>query len=114
MNSTKTEQRTNKKRTKASKKQNYFERNKEFISFFQKIPYGTSRILCERLIAKHGKAETYSLNYINMVLDPDNPRFNKKIMNEALAHFAEARIDQLKAREIMMSFIPMKTQAVAE
>ena len=110
----KSEQNYNIKRTKSNKKFNFFEKNKDFISFFRNIPHGTSRILRDRLIKKFGKTETYSLNYINMVLNPDINRFNKRIMNEALAHFAEAKIDQLKTRELMQSFIPIKTKAIAK
>ena len=111
METSKSEQKYNNKRTKLSKKSSFFERNKDFISFFRNIPHGTSTIIRARLINKFGKIETYSLNYINMVLNPDNSRFNKKIMDEALSHFSEARIDQLRASELMRSFIPTKTKA---
>ncbi len=89
------------KRTTPSKKHSFFENNMEFISFFQNIPYGTSRVVHDRLVLKFGDSHDYTLNYINMVLDPDDLRFNRDIMNEALGHFTEVRLDNERTRLIL-------------
>jgi len=36
-----------------------------------------------------------------MVLDPDDLRFNRDIMNEALGHFTEVRLDNERTRLIL-------------
>jgi hypothetical protein len=102
------------KRTKPNKKHSFFEHNKDFVSLFQNIPYGTSRIVYNRLIAKFGESHDYSLNYINMCLNPDDIRFNKDVMNEALVHFTEVRLDQERTRLILQQLISEKALATAQ
>jgi hypothetical protein len=53
------------------------------------LPYGSSVIIRERIIAKHGPEYAYTPAYIRAVLSPEDPRNNEVIIMEAIAYRAE-------------------------
>lgn len=50
------------------------------------LPYGSSVVIRERIIAKHGVEFTYTAAYIRAVLSPDDPRKNTLILDEAILY----------------------------
>lgn len=60
------------------------------------LPYGSSNIIRERIIAKFGQEYAYTTAYIRAVLSPDDPRKNDIIVDEAIIYRDELKASRQK------------------
>jgi hypothetical protein len=59
---------------------------KALIKLSKDLPYGSSTTIRTRLMKKYPDKEPYTIDYIRRVLDPDDPRKNTLIIEEAIAY----------------------------
>ena len=86
---------------KTTAKYLFFLQNKIYFNLFRKIPYGSATQIRKRLVDKFGESHNFSLNYINMVINPDNSRMNMDIMKEAVEYFNEVLLTNAKLIDMM-------------
>ena len=70
------------------------------IKLNEGLPYGSIKVIYERLVAKYGIAKAPTKSYIRSVLCPDNPRTSQLVIDEAIIYRDEliAYAAELKAR----------------
>ena len=81
-------------KTKSSAKELFFSNSKKGRDFFINRPRGTAGLIQQRIAIKSDFIRKYNVNYINMVLNPDDRRFNKEIVEEFLLYMVELMIEQ--------------------
>lgn len=60
---------------------------KALRKLYEKLPPSSSKIICERVNAKH--TLDFSLRYVQAVLNPDDKRYNTLIIEEAILYLEE-------------------------
>ena len=60
------------------------------------LPYGSSLVIRERLIAKYGEDGPFSLSNVRAVLSPEDPRYNEQIIEEAVIYRDEVKAANLR------------------
>ena len=88
------------KTVKTSTKQQFFENHPEYLKMIKEMPHGSAAIIRERVIITYGEEFSYTLPYIRMVLDVNNTRMSRKILNVAIAYLNQIRIDESKIMAI--------------
>ena len=84
---TKIAHKRNIKETKSKNFQNKIPIDRELlIKLNEGLPHGSFTIIRTRLIEKYGDKGDKSTTYIRSVLNPDNPRNNPMIIDEAIAY----------------------------
>jgi len=85
---------------KTSTKQQFFENNPDYLRMVKELPHGSAGIIREKVILSYGEEFSYTLPYIRMVLDVNNTRMNRKILNVAVGYVTQLRIDEAKIMAI--------------
>jgi hypothetical protein len=81
------------KETKSNPKQIFFDQNPEYLKYLKELPYGSTALIRARLILKFGESHNFTLSYVRMVLDINDPRMNRAIINEAVSYVTEIRLE---------------------
>ena len=98
---TKIEHKRNKKETNTKIIVNKIPIDREWlVKLNEGLPYGSFTIIRDRLIENYGDKGEFTSTYIRSVLNPDNPRSNQMVIDEAIAYRdeVEAWKASLKAR----------------
>lgn len=91
----------NMKRTNSLKKQDYFLMNEAYFDLFLNLPYGAATKIRKMMVEKKGNSHNYTINYINMVLDPNNKRMNIDILETAIEYLNELIMDNARLQALI-------------
>jgi len=89
------------KHEKQSLKQILFDKHPEYLQLCKQLPYGSAPQIRRKLIEKFGDSHAFTPNYINMVLDPENPRLNLDILDVAIEHLAEILVVNSRLKSLL-------------
>ena len=93
------------KRTKSTEKVEFFAHNENFRVLFKSLPLGSARKIQLRLAKRKPKSKSFSISYINSVLNPDDKRWNLEIIKECISLLKDLKIEKATLKNEVDEFI---------